>query len=145
MSLSSFTSTYLKSLSKLIGKKDALLSQIAKIDAELAAVITGKPAKVAKTKGKRRGRPVNKVVAVKKSAPLKKAPKAGKKSVSRGGLGVKVLKALEAAGDAGVKVTELAKNLKVKGTNLHVWFATTGKKNPAIKKAGKGHYKLTGK
>jgi len=30
----------------------------------------------------------------------------------------------------------------VNGTNLHVWFATTGKKNPAIKKVGKGHYKL---
>jgi hypothetical protein len=48
-------------------------------------------------------------------------------------------------GDAGVKVADLAKTLKVKGTNLHVWFATTGKKNPGIKKAGKGHYKLAGK
>ena len=28
--------------------------------------------------------------------------------------------------------------MEVKGTNLHVWFATTGKKNPAIKKAGQG-------
>ena len=63
----------------------------------------------------------------------------------RGGLGAKVLKALESAGDAGVKVTELANALKVKAGNLHVWFATTGKKNPAIKKAGKGHYKLVGK
>ena len=42
-------------------------------------------------------------------------------------------------------VREMAKTLKVKGVNLQVWFATTGKKNPAIKKAGKGHYKLVGK
>jgi hypothetical protein len=25
---------------------------------------------------------------------------------------------------------------------LHIWFATTGKKNKAIKKVGKGHYQL---
>lgn len=59
--------------------------------------------------------------------------------------GSKVLKALETAGEAGIKVAELAKTLKVKGVNLHVWFATTGKKNKAIKKVGKGHYKLQGK
>jgi hypothetical protein len=41
-----------------------------------------------------------------------------------------------------VKVVELAKKIGVKGTNLHIWFATTGKKNPAIKKVGKGHYQL---
>ena len=151
MSLSSFTSASLKSLSKLIGKKDSLIAEIKKIEAEIAAVITGKPAKVAKVakaakaKGKRRGRPAKQVVAVKKSAPAKKAPKGGKKRASRGGLGTKILKALETAGEAGVKVTELAKNLKVKGVNLHVWFATTGKKNTAIKKVGKGHYKLVGK
>jgi len=145
MSLSNFTSTSLKSLSKLIGKKDTLLSQIAKIEAEIASVLTGKPGKVAKTSVKRRGRPAKKGVAVKKSAPAKKAPKASKKRASRGGLGVKILKALESAGDAGVKVADLANTLKVKGTNLHVWFATTGKKNPGIKKVGKGHYKLAGR
>jgi hypothetical protein len=145
MSLPSFTSASLKSLSKLIGKKDILLSQIAKIEAEIAAVITGKPVKAAKTSGKRRGRPARKVAAVKKSVPAKKSPKFGKKRAVRGGLGVKILKALETAGDAGVKVADLAKSLKVKGTNLHVWFATTGKKNAGIKKVGKGHYKLAGK
>jgi len=44
--------------------------------------------------------------------------------------------------DGGVKVADLAKNLKVKGNHLHVWFATTGKKNPAIKKVEKGYYNL---
>ena len=139
MSLSSFTSTSLKSLSKLIEKKESLVAEIAKIEAAVASLLTGKPAKAPV---KRRGRPAKKVAAVKKSAPAKKAPKTVKKRASRGGLGAKVLKALEAAGDAGVKVADLAKSLKVNGTNLHVWFATTGKKNPAIKKVGKGHYKL---
>ena len=145
MSLSSFTSTALKSLAKLIGKKDSLVAEIKKIEAEIASVLTGKPPKAAKTSGKRRSRPAKKVAAVKKSTPAKKSPKFGKKRAVRGGLGVKILKALETAGDAGVKVADLAKSLKVKGTNLHVWFATTGKKNAGIKKMGKGHYKLAGK
>jgi len=139
MSLSSFTSASLKSLSKLIDKKESLASEIAKIEAEISSFLTGKPVKATT---KRRGRPSKKAAAVKKSVPAKKAPKAGKKRVVRGGLGAKILKALDTAGDAGVKVADLAKSLKVNGTNLHVWFATTGKKNPAIKKAGKGHYQL---
>jgi hypothetical protein len=139
MSITSFTSASLKSLSKLIDKKESLASEIAKIEADISSFLTGKPAKAP---GKRRGRPAKKSAVVKKSAPAKKAPKAVKKRASRGGLGAKVLKALEAAGDAGVKVADLAKTLKIKGVNLHVWFATTGKKNPAIKKVAKGHYKL---
>ena len=139
MSLSSFTSASLKSLSKLIDKKESLASEIAKIEAEITAFLTGKPVKAT---AKRRGRPAKKGAAVKKSVPAKKAPKAGKKRIVRGGLGAKILTALEVAGDAGVKVADLAKSLKVNGTNLHVWFATTGKKNSAIKKVGKGHYKL---
>jgi len=139
MSISSFTSTSLKSLSKLIGKKESLITEIAKIEAQISSFLTGKPAKAP---GKRRGRPSKKSAAVKKSVAAKKAPKAVKKRAVRGGLGAKILKALDTAGDAGVKVADLAKSLKVNGTNLHVWFATTGKKNPAIKKVGKGHYKL---
>jgi hypothetical protein len=127
-------------ISKLIDKKESLVAEIAKIEAQISSLLTGKPAKAV---GKRRGRPAKKSTAVKKSVPTKKAPKAGKKHASGSGLGAKVLKALEAAGDAGVKVADLAKTLKIKAANLHVWFATTGKKNPAIKKVGKGHYRLT--
>jgi len=145
MSFSSFTSNSLKSLSKLIDKKDSLVAEIHKIEAEIAAVLTGKPAKAAKAPGKRRGRPSKNGGAAKKSTPAKNAPKVGNKRSSRGALGAKVLKALESAGEAGVKITELAKVLKIKTANLHVWFATTGKKNPSIKKAGKGHYTLVKK
>ncbi len=142
MSFSNFTSTSLKSLAKLIGKKDGLIAEIEKIEAQIAAVITGTPAKAT---GKRRGRPAKKESAAKKVAPAKKGSKVGKRRATRGGLKEKILSALEGAGDAGVKVVDLAKKLGVKGTNLHIWFATTGKKNPGIKKVGKGHYKLAGK
>ena len=124
-----------------MNKKDGLVAEIKKIEAEIASVLTGKPAKAV---GKRRGRPAKKGAAVKKAASANKVPKVPKKRAPRGSVGEKVLKALESAGDVGVKVTELANTLKAKAANLHVWFATTGK-TPAIKKAGKGHYKLVKK
>ena len=134
MNLSNITSDTLKALVKLTTKKDALIQEVEKIEAQLLGLITGKAPKAT---GKRRGRPT-------KNGPkaAKNATKAGGKRSPRGGLGKKVLQALESAGDAGVKVAELAKTLKVKGPNIHVWFATTGKKNKAIKKVGKGHYQL---
>jgi len=135
MSLSNITSESLRSLIKLTEKKDSLLAQIGKIEAEISSFLTGKPTRVKKGKA---------------TAPAKKSPKTAKKgakSVSakrspKGGLGNKIIAALESAGEAGVKVTDLAKKLKAKGGNLHVWFATTGKKNSSIKKVGKGHYQL---
>lgn len=126
MNFSSFTSDSLKSLSKLLDKKGSLVAEIQKIEAEIASVFTGKSVK---RSGKRRGR------------PAKKAPKAANRG-PRGALGKSILQALESAGSVGVKVADLAKTLKINGTNIHVWFATTGKKNKAIKKVGKGHYAL---
>jgi hypothetical protein len=134
MDLSNLTSDTLKSLVNLTTKKDALIQEVEKIEAQLMGLISGKAPKLS---GKRRGRPAKKA-----AKAVAKAPKAGKKLSPRGGLGKNVLKALQDAGDAGVKVVELAKTLKVKGGNLHIWFATTGKKNKAIKKVGKGHYRL---
>jgi hypothetical protein len=136
MNFSDLTTQTLKSLVKLTDKKEKLSKEIEKIEAQLGALFTGKAPKVS---GKRRGRPAKKGVKASKKAP-KAAAKA--KRSPRGGLGKKILNALDSAGDAGVKVVELAKKIGVKGTNLHIWFATTGKKNPAIKKVGKGHYQL---
>jgi len=136
MNFSDLTTQTLKSLVKLTDKKEKLSKEIEKIEAQLGALFTGKAPKVS---GKRRGRPAKKGVKASKKAP-KAAAKA--KRSPHGGLGKKILKALDSAGDAGVKVVELAKKIGVKGTNLHIWFATTGKKNPAIKKVGKGHYQL---
>jgi len=146
MSLSNITSDSLRSLIKLTEKKDSLLAQIGKIEAEISSFLAGKAAPAKKVKA----------VPAKKAAKTSKAPKPpksskvskkGVKGISvkrspKGGLGNKIIAALESAGEAGVKVTDLAKKLKAKGGNLHVWFATTGKKNSAIKKVGKGHYQL---
>jgi len=133
--LSSLTSSALNQLSSLVDQKEALVKEIERIESHMASIISGKPVRA--TKGKP-GRPAAKVKTT-------KTEKKTTKRASRGNLGTKVLSALEAAGDAGVKVADLAEKLRVKGTNLHVWFGTTGKKNKAIKKVGKGHYRLQAK
>lgn len=133
--LSSLTSSALNQLSSLVDQKEALVKEIERIESHMASIISGKPVRAAKGKSAR-------------SAAKGKTAKTAKKTTKRGSrvnLGTKVLSALEAAGGAGVKVADLAEKLRIKGTNLHVWFGTTGKKNKAIKKVGKGHYRLQGK
>ena len=60
----------------------------------------------------------------------------------RGELAAKIMAALTAAGKNGVKVADLAEKFGVKRRNLFIWFATTGRKNKAIKKVGESHYIL---
>ena len=52
--------------------------------------------------------------------------------------------ALESAGNAGVRVKDLAAALGTKAVNVHSWFHSTIKRNPAIKKLSGGHYRLEG-
>lgn len=68
--------------------------------------------------------------------------KAGDTRGKRGALSASILKALNDAGSQGVKIQDLAKSLKINPKNLFIWFATTGKKNKAIKKVGEAHYRL---
>jgi hypothetical protein len=140
MSLTNISSESLKGLIKLTKRKEGLLAEIGKIESQLAALVAGKPSRSA-SKGKRGGRPA------KKTGRSVKAGKPARKSTrgSRGGLKNRILSALKAAGDAGVKVTDLAKKIGVKNTNVHVWFSTTGKKHPEIRKVGRGHFKLVEK
>ena len=64
-----------------------------------------------------------------------------KRTARRGGkLKERLLKALEAAGKAGLTVKDLATNLKANPASVSVWFYTTGKKIKGIKKIGPAHY-----
>lgn len=69
--------------------------------------------------------------------------KAGR--MQRGALKEQVLAALEAAGEAGVRVTHLAEALVTKPGNIHSWFHSSLKRFPQIKKLKGGHYRLVGK
>lgn len=131
MTLTNLNSSSLRSLIKLTERKEALVLEIAKIDAQLTSLISGKAVPIVK----RRGRPAKSV------APAKK--KTGKRA-KRGALKTKILAALKAAGDEGMKVPALSKKIGVKSQNVHVWFSSTGKNLPEIKRIGKGHFKFQG-
>jgi len=122
MDISKINSSVLRSLIKLIEKRDALVSSLAKVDAEIAKVYSlqsapsSKGPKLVKVKASRRGR--------------------------RGALKAKILAALRAAGDKGVAVKDLSKKLGVKNQNVHVWFSSTGKKLGNIHKISAGRYRI---
>ena len=79
-----------------------------------------------------------------KAAPAPKAAKAprGKKGTKRGALSASILEHLKAAGSTGIKINELADKLGAKYKNVYIWFATTGKKNPDIKRIAPATYQL---
>jgi hypothetical protein len=137
MNLTNINTSALRNLIKLTERKESLLAEIEKIESQLASLLTGK---TVRSGGKRRGRPAKKGKTV-------KTAKAGRsaKRAPRGTLKKKIFAALKAAGEAGLKVTDLSKKIGVKNANVHVWFSSTGKKLPEIKRVGKGHFKLVEK
>lgn len=75
-------------------------------------------------------------------AALSPAPRGRKGRSKRGALKEQILAALSSAGQAGVRVTELAAVLGTKAANIHAWFHSTGKKVPGLSKVSGGHYRL---
>lgn len=74
-----------------------------------------------------------------KAAPSKKKKGKGAK---RGELSENILKSLEAAGEKGLTIKDLAAKTGAKYRNIAVWFVTTGKNFPKIKKIAPAHFKL---
>ena len=73
-------------------------------------------------------------------------PKASKARARHGSLKETILSALEAAGNAGVRVKELAASIGIKPVNVHSWFHLhVQARNPSIVKITGGHYRLSGK
>lgn len=69
--------------------------------------------------------------------------KAAVGGTKRGALSAEILKQLELAGPEGANVRGMASKIGAKYKNIYIWFATTGKKNPAIKKLGPATYALS--
>ena len=82
--------------------------------------------------------PVSAVKAV--ATPVKAAK--GKKRAKRGQLSANILSELKSAGSKGVTVADLASKLGADYKNIYVWFATTGKNRPGVKKIAPATYKL---
>lgn len=106
-------------IKKLTGGHYRLAGKLAGAEAEAKAPkAAGKPAKAPAAKGK------------------------GRRGAKRGELSAQVLSALKEAGAGGITVADLATKLGAKYKNVYIWFATTGKKNAAVKKLGPAKYKL---
>ncbi len=63
----------------------------------------------------------------------------------RGAMKERIVAALEAAGQSGIYVKELAARLGTKPVNVHSWFHSAMKRYSAITKITGGHYRLDGK
>ncbi len=74
--------------------------------------------------------------------PVSKPAGPGNGRSKRGALKEQILAALSSAGDAGVRVTELAAALGTKAANVHAWFHSTGKNIPGLTKVSGGHYRM---
>lgn len=75
-------------------------------------------------------------------APKVKASKGKGGKAKRGALSENVMAALESAGSNGISIKDLSDKVGSNYRNVAVWFATTGKKNPKIKKVSPATYKL---
>jgi hypothetical protein len=103
-----------------------------------------KPAAAEKTqkpKGAKRGRPAKSAAKSQAKTPAKSGGKRG--GGRRGALREKILAAMKQAGSSGVRIKDLANTLGVPNRNLQVWFATTGKKTPGVKKIAPGTFRLS--
>ncbi len=60
----------------------------------------------------------------------------------RGEIAKQILGVLSAAGREGISVQEIASKIGANYRNIHVWFSSTGKKNPQILKIGRGKFSL---
>ena len=76
-----------------------------------------------------------------KAAPAAKIPK-GRKGARRGALSAGIMDQLKSAGASGIKIADLADKIGAKYKNIYIWFATTGKKNPAIQRIAPATYRL---
>ncbi len=79
--------------------------------------------------------------AIKSYAPARSTRKP---RAERGELKQRILDALAAAGDAGIAVRDLATALGAKSSALHSWFQFARKSIKAVRKAGRGRYRLVG-
>ena len=127
MDISQLSTSVLENLIKISKKRDALVAELKKVESSLSATYAGtKPA------------PQPKVQTRRQAVRIKAKTSDGKS----GALKTRILAALRAAGNKGIRVKVLAQDLGVKNANVHVWFGTTGKKIAAIQRIGPGCYRL---
>jgi hypothetical protein len=119
---------------KLIEQKQSIETQLKSVSAKLTSLGGAKIVKIALPK-------LSKIATVKVKDPKKaRKVKPAQSGQGTGKLKDRVITILKSAGSSGIAVPDLASTLQIKPVNIHVFFSTTGKKNPSIQKIGRGIY-----
>ena len=117
MDIKHITSDSLRRLLSLTDKKAQLIKAVSEVEDQIAKALKGAATAT-----------VEAAEAVTPFKPAKKGKKAKKaKGTKPGGLKERILALLEAAGDEGIRVKDIAEKLASKPGNIAVWFSTTGK------------------
>ena len=131
MDIKHITSDSLRRLLSLTDKKAQLIKAVSDVEDQIAKALQGAATTT---------REVVEAVTPKSVKKGKKRKKS--KGAKPGGLKGRILDLLEAAGDEGVRVRDIAKQLASKPANIAVWFSTTGKN--LTKKVEPGRYAIQG-
>ena len=144
MDISLINSQSLLHLLSLTEKKDELLQILERIDAEIIRTLrSGVSVEVVEIGSSPAiAAPAQKPAAALKAPATKTAKTKKAKGGKTGGLKEKILAILEAAGDQGLRVKDIAEKLAAKSANISVWFSTTGKK--LVTKVEPGRYAVKG-
>lgn len=169
MEISNLSADKLRDLIKLVERRDALTSELKKVEAAIVALTSGETAPAPKRVSTRKRRQDRRFTTAKLVAPADKASEASKAATAakgvkaaeapkaksseatqvkdtgrRGKLKSSILAILKAAGPEGIAVKDVAAKLKAKPQNIHVWFSSTGKKVPGLVRVSEGRYSLKG-
>jgi len=131
MKVADINTQTLTALLSLTKKKETLLAKVAQVEKEIAGLASGEVLEAtrilrAKSLKKRRG--------VAKGSKKPRSPK--------GYMQEQVFKHLEAAGELGASVKELAEKIGKPLGQVHVWFTNTGKKLAQLQKTENGKWRI---
>ena len=147
MDLTKLTAKEFGRIVKLLRRKESLEKKLGQVERSVAKVVGAgaslvarRARRIASGRGRigRRGRPPGR-----RGRP-KGRRSTGRKFGRRGGLREVVLKQLKRAGQAGLKIKDLAGRLNIQRQRLDTWFYQNVKKIRGLRKIGPGHYHLRG-
>ena len=145
MNINTLTSSHVQHLLDLTKRRESVATELAHIESQIAAIYgngqstTSAPATSAEPAPRRRG-PGRRPGITASAAPARRGRKPG--STRRGTLKEKIMSILRSAGSKGLRVREVAEQIGAKKDAVNVWFYTTGKNVPGLKKIAPGTFSL---
>ena len=131
MKVTDINTQTLTALLSLTKKKETLLAKVAQVEKEIAGLASGEV--LAATR-------ILRAKSIKKRRGGTKGPK--KPRSPKGFMQEQIIKILQAAGEVGAGVKELAQKVEKPVAQVHVWFSTTGKKLGQFQKLESGNWRI---